>query len=444
MMKLGQNVYLLSFTVSGIKNIEKSITLQFYKKSIDKSFEPGHSQVKAIYGENGSGKTGIVLAVQILKNLLLYYNYLPDSKNQDFLHEVINKKSDSLKMECEFYCNIGLSENNKTRVYKYIIELNKCYDHYMISKEQLFEKNAMYSTSKYREVFTVDNGELHCYGVSDQLQDQLHSATTNLLNYRTFEPVLFTMEISEELKSSMLWKHMTMLNMFALSVITSFDISDRQSNVFSIESFTMKWDKDQDNHMTGRLRPKRDVFVGNKRIIEKSDFEEYKKEVNRLWRFLRLFKTDLVSIEIDKKESKDAYECTLIMNYGDYRVSSEFESNGIKKLISLFDYLSLAMDGKIVFIDEMDSNINDIYLCKLVEFFVQYGEGQLCFTTHNTSPMAILKECKNSIDFLSSDNRIISWKRNGNFSPEKLYRNGMIEYLPFNIEAEDFIGILGD
>ena len=102
------------------------------------------------------------------------------------------------------------------------------------------------------------------------------------------------------------------------------------------------------------------------------------------------------------------------------------------------------MDGKIVFIDEMDSNINDIYLCKLVEFFVQYGEGQLCFTTHNTSPMAILKECKNSIDFLSSDNRIISWKRNGNFSPEKLYRNGMIEYLPFNIEAEDFIGILGD
>ena len=102
------------------------------------------------------------------------------------------------------------------------------------------------------------------------------------------------------------------------------------------------------------------------------------------------------------------------------------------------------MEGKIVFIDEMYSNINDVYLCKIIEFFVRYGEGQLCFTTHNTSPMSVLRKQKYSIDFLSANNKIIQWKTNGNFSPENLYRNGMIEYLPFNIEAEDFIGILGD
>jgi AAA15 family ATPase/GTPase len=132
------------------------------------------------------------------------------------------------------------------------------------------------------------------------------------------------------------------------------------------------------------------------------------------------------------------------MNYGDYRVHIGFESTGIKRLIRIFDYLTLAMDGKIVFIDEMDSNINDVYLCKIVEFFKLYGKGQLCFTTHSTSPMEVLKDSKNSIDFLSSDSRIVPWKKNGNYTPESLYRRGMIEYLPFNIEAEDFLGILGD
>ena len=54
------------------------------------------------------------------------------------------------------------------------------------------------------------------------------------------------------------------------------------------------------------------------------------------------------------------------------------------------------------------------------------------------------KKNKNSIDFLANDNKIIPWRKNGNFAPDKLYKNGMIEYLPFNIEAEDFVGILGE
>ena len=106
--------------------------------------------------------------------------------------------------------------------------------------------------------------------------------------------------------------------------------------------------------------------------------------------------------------------------------------------------MNKAVSGGIVFIDEMDSNINDVYLTKLIEFFMEYGEGQLCFTTHNTSPMASLKKNKKAIDFLSSDNRIVEWKTNGNFTPDSLYKQGMIEYLPFNIEPEDFIGVLGE
>lgn len=99
--------------------------------------------------------------------------------------------------------------------------------------------------------------------------------------------------------------------------------------------------------------------------------------------------------------------------------------------------------GGIVFIDEFDSNLHDVYLCALLEYLMEYGEGQLCFTTHNVGPMDILKQHKKSIDFLSEDHTIYPWTKSGNYSPSKLYRNGMIEGSPFNVDSIDFIGAFG-
>ena len=97
--------------------------------------------------------------------------------------------------------------------------------------------------------------------------------------------------------------------------------------------------------------------------------------------------------------------------------------------------------GGIVFIDEFDSNLHDVYLCALLEYLMEYGKGQLCFTTHNVGPMDVLKRNKKSIDFLSIDHKIYPWTTNGNYSPSKLYRKGMIEGSPFNVDSIDFIGI---
>ena len=121
---------------------------------------------------------------------------------------------------------------------------------------------------------------------------------------------------------------------------------------------------------------------------------------------------------------------------------SETEAATIK---SIKDVFTKAKENapSIVFIDEFDSNLHDVYLCALLEYLMEYGEGQLCFTTHNVGPMDVLKQHKKSIDFLSSDHKIYPWKTNGNYSPSKLYRNGMIEGSPFNIDSIDFIGAFG-
>lgn len=131
------------------------------------------------------------------------------------------------------------------------------------------------------------------------------------------------------------------------------------------------------------------------------------------------------------------------MVYEDYTLDKEFESRGIKKMMDLFNYLNTASNGGIVFIDELDSNINDVYLDKIIEYFVYYGRGQLCFTSHNLSPMTVLKRNKNAINFISSINTVHTWTKKGNLSPENAYKNGFIEDSPFNVDPSDFLGILG-
>ena len=188
-------------------------------------------------------------------------------------------------------------------------------------------------------------------------------------------------------------------------------------------------------------RSQSNLISVNRNRISKDKYDNYTKIVEKLKNFIQIFKPDLTDIDIEKKDDGEVYVCSLNMVYGDYIVNTEFESTGIKKLIKLFAYLQKMAQGGIVFIDEFDSNLHDVYLCALLEYLMEYGKGQLCFTTHNVGPMDVLKRNKKSIDFLSIDHKIYPWTTNGNYSPSKLYKNGMIEGSPFNVDSFDFIGI---
>lgn len=429
--------YLLNLKLSGIKNIENEIQIDFYKKTVDKSFDADDYKVKGIYGENGSGKTAIVTAVQILKNLMCSGSYLTESSNQKILRELVNKKTGRLCIVVEFK-NLDATMNH---LFRYRIEISKdTNSRYLIASESLEIRSANYAAAKYHPVYMCEKGEL-VYVADLKSGDFLRKITANLLDTRSLLSVVLdrSSEIHKEQIADKVKVPILASLLFAFVLRTSIEESDQhtfylmqQSEQLSEESFIS---------LLAKLGAER---KHSETIVARSDFENYRKSVKQLEAFIKCFKRDLIEIEIDKREDHDYYDCRLIMKYKDYRVDSEFESNGIRKLMRNFDYMQFVASGGIAFIDEMDSNINDVYLCKLIDYFMKYGKGQLCFTTHNTSPMAVLRDGKNSIDFLSNDGRIIPWKKNGNFSPENLYRNGMIEYLPFNIEAEDFIGILGD
>ena len=433
-------IYLLNVRMSGIKSIKNEIRLDFYKKTVDKNFDPDKFRVKAIYGENGSGKTAIITGIKIFQDLMLSNQYLNESKNQRFLDEIINKETSRFTFGCEYIT--GEEESYIVYDYNFELEKNNKGD-YVIKHESLNLKNGNYPNNNYVNVYECDNGELININCNETVKNIIEKKTFNLLNKNPFMS-LYIVDYTSVIEKDKEFSYNIAVMLFLIALINVYINEEDKHDIYFLRK-TIRESHEKSSEYIDDINEILDtisVYSGfDDNSISKSEFDKYKESVKQLTKFIQIFKSELKSIDIDAKDDGDNYRCELIFNYGNYKVNKEFESTGIKKLVRLYSAFKAANNYGIAFVDEMDSNINDIYLCKLIEYFMYYGKGQLCFTMHNVDPMSLLKQNKNSIDFLSSDNKIVSWVSKGHASPENYYKNGMIENSPFNIDATDFIGI---
>ena len=181
--------YLLSMMVSGIKSIEKEVEISFYKKGVNKNFDPEKYRIKAIYGENGAGKSGIITAVNIFRNLVVNEDYLGDSENQRLLGELVNKKTNYFKFQCEFLNDTELGR----LVHRYCVELRKNdKGKFEISYESLERKNGNYSQSEYRRVFLCRDGLLEFADCDAETRKKIDDLSFNLLSFKSMESILLS------------------------------------------------------------------------------------------------------------------------------------------------------------------------------------------------------------------------------------------------------------
>lgn len=439
--------FLLNYRVSGIKNLTDEVSLSFYKKTITAPIHTEEYNIKGIYGVNGSGKSAILESVNIMRNLMTDVNYLNNPIVQKNLNEIINKKTSKLSISADFL----VKDSQNIYLFRYNINLIKnVMERYIIDEERLLYKKATSRKDELDTLIHIKDGEvIEIYKEEDtDLMEYFIKKTMNLLS-NSSSLILYSevMSNSDEFKTrrvSFLGMCLWALRIVAENIYIYMDQSDNHVNYFLSDILLEEKDLDFTTiiNQAKRLNAnKLNIFHTNFDTVEKNAYSKYESIVKRLYNFIKIFKPELLDIDIDRKENGDVYVCSLNMVYDNYSISTEFESTGIKKLIKLFIYLDIMTKGGIVFIDELDSNLHDVYLCALLEYLMDFGRGQLCFTTHNVGPMDILKKHKKSIDFLSVDNKIYSWTSNGNYSPSKLYRTGMIEGSPFNIDSIDFIGI---
>lgn len=439
-------IFLRNISIKGIKNLCNEVELIFSKKEINSFSELESYNIKAIYGANGSGKTALVHAFDVLKNMITTNGYLYDSDNAKYLFELMNKECKSIEVKADFFM---ANESEKPEIYNYEMKIAYKNSSFEIAYEKYAKKINEYAKEKI--IIECANGEFLKYNLETSLKNKF----TNLLKKRSFAEIFLELYIKSFDKNEKIddyfgssLKVMEPLYDFVFGTRVILDAKDDHYPAITdttekLQEFLKYKQENQELFKTAQ-----ETGYSSKLLTE-DELKEYVEIAKKKTTFIQLFKPNIKDIKVESKMVKSSKEETLFavndfIDYGNYSIDIELESVGIKKLINLYSSLKHVSEGGILVIDELDSHINDVYLVKLIEYISKYTQSQLIFTTHNVSPMETLKSKKNAIDFMSLSGKLTSWTQIGNYSPAKLYKKGLVQGLPFNIEADAFLGVFSN
>ena len=438
--------WIIRFTTKGIKNIDKLTSVNFYNNSVSKgkTIDLEKKNIKGIFGINGAGKSAYVLAVDIYNSITTKSDYLVQDFNKNLLNELINKATKELFLENVFAVSKEDDSDKVEEVLKHTVVIYSSVNEfnqkvYRIS-EKLEKLRGNTINSNYEEIYNVNDGKLT---VSDKCidSDLFKDEYSNRLDQSTLSSYLLNSLAKKntdvELRKGSLLLYLFYTYFNANSTKCFIDNDDIHDGIRfnDIAISNAKISKMFDNYIV--------TFRINGDIISRDDFDKYQAQVESLKRFIQILKPNLKDIRVDYRIDGDNYRCNKIFVYDDYEVDEEYESTGIKRIVKMYAYLNLAMKGYKIFIDELDANISGVFLDRLLEFFAENGQGQLCFTSHNIMSMNILKQYKNSITVFGETGKVVNVVKNGHYQPVNLYYEGFVEDSPFNINSFDFYKSFG-
>ena len=428
---------LLEMEISGVKCLSKPLSIRF--ASIN--HERNDSFLKAIYGQNGAGKTAIVLGCDLYSKFARGDISLDDSAFCLMLSHLINKTTLDLKLSFTFH----IYDEHFDKLIRHSLSIG--YD----------EFNSF--CIKSEEVFLLDRrGKGKCVY---SLKDGTLSGEKNLVDYlspikidfskRSVVPIAMLSSLKRKEEAGKLSEFQTLYFLYfsALSMNAYFgENSDVAENILWKNYFNDD-EKSDGLYRFAAFSSERAFLKGVSSncfdVIFSKQTEDFIKESEGLLPFLRIAKPDLKDINIKFIPNGELSVVELSFLYeGDYEVAYEFESTGIKKMIHLYFALKSAKKGNIVFIDEIDSDLHDSLLSYILSYFAKQENIQIIMTTHNVELMSILKGRKNAIDFLSLGNKIVSWANGGRRNPAHLYLKGYIPGIPLNNSEYKLDEIFGE
>lgn len=339
------------------------------------------NNIKAIYGPNGSGKSALIDAVKIYKDLVLNPNYISINNENEYFNNVINQNLNQLDISVMFAVIVN---KEICFIYEHSIKLKKNKEEYIIYYESLYEiVNINELAAEHKLIFKVENGMI--------------STCNNLV------------------------------------------INDSKDFYYQSALHTLKHQHIYDKSFVNALYFTTHFILEIYVYDESKSLIDYKENLESVIKFIQVFNANLKCIDLIDKD--DEYNYIFVYKDG-RRIKLENESTGMKRLFNLYYILLIADEGGIVFVDDFDKNIHEVLLMKLIDYLVQYSHGQIVITLNNITPMQILEEIYQAINIITHDTKLITCNKN-KYKVASLYRKGLIEGTPFNIESFDFLGIFG-
>lgn len=190
-----------------------------------------------------------------------------------------------------------------------------------------------------------------------------------------------------------------------------FIIDTQNSGLISLNVLPVSFRLKEGNKGTiGRIP----IALNGTTIIPMSFLHVVKKMMNNMNIVLSQIIPNLtVSItELGTKIMKDNSEGCMIQlmsNRNGYEIPLQYESEGIKKIVSILNLLIAVYNTQsvTVAIDELDSGIFEYLLGEILSIISEKGKGQLIFTSHNLRPLETIDKRFIAFTTVNPDNRYI-------------------------------------
>lgn len=391
--------------LTNIRNVKYGdIEFVNLKKYIQEGEE--YHAVSGIYGQNASGKTSSILAIEFLQELI------DTKKTQQIIGKnIIHEDFDTASIELEMIVN------DKLVKYEVGIKRDDEVD-FVITNESLA---SVVITSDLNPQFPMYEKIIDIDYENENSQDFFTPQFRSLFNKEYELDIL--MGIAQENRKSF-FSASKAHKLFAKANVKEHDLADEIAAVYGIkQNINVISDHDSSsNNVTDDLmlfnfdyNGEEDLTVNinvhNRMTIHQYEFvEKGFKQINDILRAI----VPSVEIVIEKETFNDKYyEVSFYSKRKGVNktIPLSEESYGIKKIISMAYSFAEIMNKRdfVLIIDELDAGIFEYLLGQIVNVLNQYSEGQVIFTSHNLRAVEILDKNKITFSTVNPENAFIKF-----------------------------------
>lgn len=387
------------------------------------------ASILGLYGQNGSGKTALIDALELLR-LSLSGKAVPAH-----FADYINVDSEYATLKYGF--KVSSAQKNFTYTVFYSVSLRRELDHTEHNTEQpsleesykavLFDEVLSYSyecddkkvrLSPVIDTRTTDDTVFLPASKYQALIGKDKESATSLLVAKqlarfTSRSFIFSRELLNAIRQNCTENHHRFLieNLVFFGNFQLFVINTTNTGLISMNALPIAFNYAESGKTSiGNIL----LNLNEPSLIPENTLNIVLKVINCMNVVLQQL---IPGLTISVKEmgtqlypnGTSGYRIQLMSNKNSKEIPLQYESEGIKKLISILQLLIVIYNkpSMTVAIDELDSGVFEYLLGEVLRIIAEKGKGQLVFTSHNLRPLETLDKCFIAFTTTNPQNRYI-------------------------------------
>ena len=394
-------VRLQDIIIQDFKNV------QYGQLSFENNRKNYDASILGLYGQNGSGKTSLIDAMLLLKYALCgqavpeyfadYVNINAEYATLTYTFKVVNNEdyteykliySFNIKKDVEENINTnGIINNQKYKTVIFNEKLKLAYEH----NQEKVKLSTIINTKSETEIFTPKSKYNILVGTNKKLvMDLMVAKKMTALSSMSF---IFSRQFLDIIRKNCSDKNY----LFAIESLVDygnnelFIINVVNSGLINMNNLPINFKYEEKASLAlGNLA----IPLNDSVLIPEKMLDVLKKVIDDMNIVLKQIVPGLTIeiCELGMELSKDNYKNVRIQfmsNKNDKQIPLKYESEGIKKIISVLQLLIVVYNQPsiTVAIDELDAGIFEYLLGELLQIISEKGKGQLMFTSHNLRPL---------------------------------------------------------